>query len=71
MYTELAINIMKLIQDSYPELAGFYNPQMGNFNFTKEEFKENIESILGWLKEQDDYLVMYQEGEYWLTDFKD
>lgn len=46
MYTELAKSTMKLIRDSYPELTNFYNPQMGNFNFTKEEFKENIELIL-------------------------
>lgn len=70
MYTELAIKYMNLIRDSYPKLAKFRNDHMGNFNFTKEEFKENIDSILEFIKEQDEYFVLYEEGEYWITDFK-
>ena len=71
MYTDLGIQTLTLVKQTYPELIDFYNPQMGNFNFTKEEFRDNIELILDWLKEEEDYFILYQEDYYWLTNFMD
>jgi hypothetical protein len=68
-YTESALKQQEIIKESYPELGKFYQSELGNFEFTGEDFKKHIDGIMKWLLEFEDYFVMQQSGFYYLTNF--
>ena len=70
-YNESALKQQKIIKEKYPELADFYQPELGNFEFTAENFKKHIDSIMKWLLEFDEYFIMQQIECFYLTDFKE
>ena len=71
MYTELAKQQQKVIEDSYPKLFNYYAPMMGNFAFSKQGVAIHIDDITRWLEEFDDYILMFQEDTFYLTDVKE
>ena len=56
------------------KLDGFFDPYVGNFGFNENQLFENMNSILIWLENHSDYVLMYQDGYddgicWWLTNF--
>lgn len=71
MYTELAKEKIEFINKHYPQLKQFYQDMMGNFEFSKQEMKDNLESILSFIEDKEGYFLMFQNGYFYLTDFHD
>ena len=68
MKTQLALETEAKIKDHYPRLGEFYQDMMGNFQFTEQELHENLSDIKNWLKEHDNYFLLFQEEWFYLTD---
>lgn len=75
--TLLALELEKEIRANYPKLWGFYQEWMGNFEFTENEVKENLDEILKWLMEHPKWFLLSEnlycdhEGRYYLTNYID
>lgn len=70
-YTQKALEIMGHIQKNYPKLGKFYQDTLGNFQMTREELLGNLEDVLSWLEEFGHYMLLFQNDNYYLTDFLD
>lgn len=53
------------------DLSNYYDMYMGNFQFTENELFENMNTILMWLEEHEDYALIHQGacegGDWFLT----
>lgn len=67
-FTDSNIALMKVIYNDYHRLSEHYDEFMGNFEFTKDEVLENIETITLWIENNPTYCLMYQMGNYYLTE---
>jgi hypothetical protein len=65
----------KAITFNFPKLEKFYNPMLGNFQFSKYEMKVHIVDIVQWMEYFPEYMIIHQVHEdhngqnYFLTDF--
>lgn len=69
MYTELAKEKMGFISEHYPNLKEFYQPMLGNFHFTEEELLSNMVDVLNFIKDKEDYFLISQNSDFYLTNF--
>ena len=73
-YTAQAEIEQKAIEFNFPRLNKFYNPMMGNFQFSKRELAVNMGDITKWMELFPEYIIMRQEikeyngKNYFLTD---
>jgi hypothetical protein len=74
-YTAQAQIEQKVVEFHFPTLKEFYNPDLGNFQFTKRELEINIVAITRWLDTFNEYSIICQkhkenEGQdFFLTDW--
>ena len=71
MKTQLALETEQKIKDHYPRLGQFYQEFMGNFQFTEQDLERHLPEVKGWLKEHDNYFLLFQEEWFYLTDIKE
>lgn len=78
-FTESGADKYVHIKNEYPTLLKNYEMMMGNFGFTEKELIANMPSIKRFLREHDDYFLLYQNNAccdnedeepcWWLTYF--
>lgn len=67
-FTPEALQQQQKIKVFFPSLVDNYQPYMGNFCFTPDEFITKIRVISEWMKEFTDFRIVIEEGEFFLTD---
>ena len=61
------------VKNKYKDLFSNYDEYMGNFGFTEKEIISVMPLILDFIKEHNDYVLLYDDTEYengahwWLT----
>lgn len=61
------------VRNEFASLYPFYDEHMGNFGFNDKELEHLMPLILKWLKEHNDYVLLYDDAPYennavwWLT----
>lgn len=67
--TEAGNARLRTVIENYPKLAKFYVPQLGNFEFTEEEFNSHESEINRFLAEFSEFKIVPENDYLYLTDF--